>query len=140
MKIDHDLRQVIKAAHKHQRHLTHAEKAAAEARAIAKFLKARPITKREVTRLLKRKVKLANELAPIRKRIDAILHPLGLDDHYDGETLRLYSGYHTFTEAGGDLTEITHHEWEVDAVMAELAAADPKDARKILAKYGIRWE
>lgn len=140
MKIDHDLRQVIKAAHKYQAPLTHSAKQAAIQRAIAKFLNDRPEIKREVTALLKRKVKLREELKPVVDRLDPLLRSLGLNDVYETTEITLRSSYDTFIRAGGDLSEITNHEWQVDEVIAELAAADPKDARKILSNYGIRWE
>lgn len=141
MKIDNDLRQAIKAAHKRQLPLSSSQKQAIEHKAIQKFLDDHPILKREVTILLKRKAKLVAELNPLRDKIDKWLHAHGLDDDYEGT--RIFLNRHrcqVFTDAGGDLSAIDHNKWEVDEVIAELAAADPKDQAKILRKYGIRWE
>lgn len=45
-----------------------------------------------------------------------------------------------FVKAGGVLPAKPAERWKFDAVMAELAAADSKDAEKILKRYGINWK
>jgi len=142
MKIDHDLRQAIKAAHKHQPGLTYERQAQIEAAAVEVFLKARPALKQKARTLLKRKVKVAKENAALREQLDALLDPVGLTYSSDTGKISIPSFRHsnTFVAAGGDLSEIEKCSWEVDQVIAELASADPKHQTKILAKYGIRWE
>lgn len=44
-----------------------------------------------------------------------------------------------FVAAGGVLPAEEKKPWKFDTVMAELAAADPKQGKAILKKYGINW-
>lgn len=143
MKIDNDMRQAIKAAHKHQPEATTAARNQARQAAVDKFLAERPVFKRKVTQLVKEEVRLRTKLESTRDKLKELLEPIGLDS-YEGrvylDRYNRHSREERFTQAGGDLSALTKMEWDVDAVIAELAAADPKDATKILAKYGIRWE
>jgi hypothetical protein len=143
MKVDHDLRQVIKAAHKHQIPLSARQMEDIKQKAVQKFLNENPAYKREVTTLMKRKAKHKVEFDALSEKLDKLLQPVGLDDDHAGTKISLRSwgrGDLAFVEAGGDLSGVNKNKWEVDEVIAELAAAEPKEAVTILAKYGINWK
>ncbi len=141
MKIDHDLRQAIKAAHKHQAPLSESQKQKIRAEAVATWFNARPSLKKQVYSLLKKAKAHYDAYNTADDQIRKLLENTGLQRSMDEPKIYLdHYRQDRFTRAGGDVSKIEHSEWQVDEVIAELAAADPKDAAKILAKYGIRWD
>jgi isoaspartyl peptidase/L-asparaginase-like protein (Ntn-hydrolase superfamily) len=136
MKIDHDLRQAIKAAHDVQEHR---DGHLLRTEAADKFLKSHPAAAKNLARLRKKRDEAARAHSEAAKPFNEFMKSLGLDDRQEGYMV----GYSDddkdrFVAAGGKF-DVTPR-WSYNSVMAKLAAADPKDGAKILADHGINWK
>lgn len=142
MKIDQDLRAAIRSAEKVQPNSNVdkwqlREEAAAEA--IADFLKRYPSKAKKVHALVAamRKAAKAQKVAE-----ESLCEQFGLR-HYDNKLqfARCGAGSGAFEKAGGKVPPpvVKGEPWKYDRVMAELAAAEPKQLKAILKKYGINW-
>ncbi len=132
MKIDADLRAVIRSAEKAQpcRSLDYSQKAKAVESAIKAFMKANP-KKASALKAAKKKY----DKAKIDKEAAAtFINSFGLRT-----TLTEFSHQGNFILSGGVPPKHIDEPWKYDAVVSELAAADPKDLKKILKKYDINW-
>ena len=131
MKIDTDLRLAIRSAEKAQPYYNDSwsEQRERETAAIADLFKRKPAlakTAQRATAAIERHQKRVQvEVAKIRA--------IGLDTG-----LRTVGNEDAFRKVGGRLPD-RKKRWKFDAVMAELAAADEKEAPRILKKYGIKW-
>ena len=99
--------------------------------AVNEFLKRKPAVqkKRAHARALAARAKALYD------RANALLEPYGIDREDGG-----IRSEEKFVKAGGKLPAPPHKRWSADTVIAELAAASPKEAKVILARYNIRWE
>lgn len=130
MKIDQDLRIAIRSAERCQPDFGYRDQLGAEKVAISNLIKARPVVGSQVRRATRRLAVAAKSQEIARK----ILGDFGLRD--GGE--RIWDE-DKFVKAGGKLPGPQQKRWKFDCVMKELAAADPKQARSILKRYGINW-
>jgi len=130
MKIDNDLARAIRAAEKAQPNNYEIERVA-NAAAISDLLKRRP----SVFAKLKQADAIALQREELSNQERAIRESVGINCDRD----RIYNET-AFVKAGGKLPPESIKRWKYDRVMAELAAASPKDGQKLLKKYGINWE
>ena len=137
MKIDHDLRQAIKAASETQKSKNSYQVRTEAAEA---FLKSNPKIADKLKRLRKITLDAREAALKAREPYDELLAKIGLDECGGDDSYIL--GYSdedqaNFVKAGGVLS--AGHPWDYTRVMARLAAADPKDRDAILKEYGINW-
>lgn len=141
MKIDADLRAAIKAAEKAQPADSWSERRKVTDAAIQAFLKKKPALRKKLALLLQSRASLRSSIQKKKDEIDALLWPLGLtatDDGiceafvYDDENAE------KFAKAGGVIPSMPKR-WKADALIAKLAAADPKHRDSILKEHGINW-
>lgn len=141
MKIDTDLRAAIRSAEKCQPVQNDYEaRRKQEDATIADFFKRNPSKAKKCRKLAEDAIKAEALESSLRKK---------LCDHYGlrfGDQRFQFSNYGgannaAFIKAGGRLPESTKHiRWTFDKVITELASAEPKQLKGILAKYGIKWE
>jgi|LakMenEpi03Aug12_release.lakeMendotaPanAssembly.Ray.scaffolds.fasta_scaffold191833_3 hypothetical protein len=138
MKIDQDLRAAIRSAEKAQPSTDYSVREKVNQECIDAFLKRFPAKAKAVNKLIADELKAIAAVAAARK---LLCEKFGLR-HYDGKIqfANCGEGKGAFVKAGGKLPSAKAERWKFDVVMAELAAADAKDCRKILSKYGIKWE
>jgi hypothetical protein len=135
MKIDNDLRCVIRAAEKTQKGRDSYEaRNKRNSNAIVSFLKANP----KKAKALRHAAKEILRLGKVIKKHEALISECGLSREWDGVSLRLRCEK-TFQKAGGVITQ-SPDVWTANRVIAELAAADPKEGDRILRRYGINWK
>lgn len=137
MKIDQDLRLAIRAAEKTHRLANQDSWQAKQARnqaAVAAFLQAKP-TAAKVIRAAAAKIK---RLKAAIERHATQIALVGLrSDHSEPPGFAL-SDEARFTKAGGKLPALPGR-WSADGVIAQLAAAEPAEAKNILKRIGINW-
>lgn len=138
MKIDVDLRAVIRAAEK------------AQNRAISRSYQEEEVSKL-IQELLDKKPALKARIEKSRKKLDALNKKQeALDKEFEAANdvyneigvcsdLLTLSSKERFEKSGGKIPVFMNGKWSADRVIAELAAADPKDRQSILLKYGINW-
>lgn len=130
MKIDQDLRQAIKSAERVQtKNLNWVEKRNAEKRAVADLFARKPALAKKINKA----IAAVKKAEAARKVASEVIHAAGLSC----SDLQI-TDKELFRKAGGQLAG--GQAWTSDQAIAELAAASPKDAPAILAKYGIKWE
>lgn len=145
MKIDTDLRAAIRSAEKCQPSSDSSKKRDMDRACIAEFLNRFPKKKDKIRALIQREIDA--DVASSKARGD-LCKQFGLRHYSHGGEIQIESlefancgkGAGAFEKAGGKLPPIGVRRWAFDAVMAELAAADPKQAVVILKKYGINWK
>lgn len=140
MKIDQDLRAAIRSAEKAQPDVSNYEiRERAKTRAIEDFLKRCPSKAKHVAGLVASIQKGEKMASDASKELCA---KFGLR-RYDNKLQfsRCGDGGDAFVKAGGKLPpdRVPGEKWKFDHVIAELAAAEPKDLKRILKKYGINW-
>lgn len=130
MKIDADLRAAVRSAEKAQPYSHELERAAAK-RAIDDLCKRKPAV-----------MAALRSAALISKKIDALwvenrtlLNRIGINK--DGDHI---TDEQAFVKIGGKLPGPREIRWRFDRVMADLAAADAKEAAAILKQCGINWK
>ncbi len=138
MKIDHDLRQAIKAAFEKQRYRNNSFEKREEA--VADFFKSCPTVSKKFKELKSKYLKIQAEAYKASQELQRFADQFGINNvHSKAPTVEdTVEGAEKFRKAGGKWD--WKAPWKYNDVIAELAAADPKDAAKILAKYGIRWD
>lgn len=67
-----------------------------------------------------------------------IIRSFGLYRESSGANYSI-NDHEKFAKAGGKYAYTAPQKWTFDQVMAQLAAADEKDAKTILKKFGINW-
>jgi hypothetical protein len=144
MKIDQDLRAVINAAAKAQPEMGWSERSEIIAKAVAAFLKKRPALTKKVNSLIAKSRELQAKQLEVQEQIHKSLGPLGLrasSNVIEGN----FSDWaddrdaDTFIAAGGVLPPPRKVKWKAEKLIAQLAAADPKNRDAILKEYGINW-
>jgi len=135
MKIDHDLRQAIKAAHDAQEHR---DEHKLRHDAAVHFLKKRPAVAKKLTNLRKKKDVAFAQYKALANPFEALLESLGLETCQDSYKVA-YGDFEKekFVAAGGEFN--TRPKWNYNKVMARLAAAEPEARDAILREYGINW-
>ena len=138
MKIDGDLRAVIRAAEKAQnRAVSQSYKDDEVSKLIQDLLLRKPATKARIDKARKK-------LEILNKRQEALDEEFNKANDPFNEIgvctdLMTISGKKSFEAAGGKLPIYMAGRWAYDRVIAELAAAEPKERQSILLKYGINW-
>ena len=138
MKIDQDLRIAIRSAEKAQPSTDWSVRDAQNQKCIEEFMQRRPAKAAEINRHV---LTIAKAEAAEKKARAALCEGFGL--RHDGTKLSFSNcggGSVAFLKAGGKLPPTQGRRWAFDTVMAELAAADAKQATAILKKYGINWK
>ena len=128
MKIDTDLRNAIRSAHKAQPDEDWQTQAKAERQAV-EALAAKPKYAAAI-KAARAKLKKAEK---INEEASAIFKTLGISDQ-----LHRIHNDEAFAKAGGR-RPLSKDRWNFDEVMASLAKATPKEGAAILAKLGIKW-
>lgn len=139
MKIDTDLRAAIRSAEKcHPFNQDYEAKRAMEAKAIEEFFKRCPAKGKLARKLAENALKAEADERQFRRML---CERFGLR-HCDGRFrfADCGGGQGAFIKAGGRLPTKAAARWTFDAVMAELAAAEPKQLKAILKKYNINWQ
>lgn len=139
MKIDTDLRLAIKAAERAQPH-DYDGRDKREQEAIARFLKDHPAKARRVRALAKKAKRCYAEY----QKANALIHDgFGLQTSENRGSGFCISGYgpsqERFAKAGGKLPLKTTR-WKADNVIAQIAAATPKEGAKLIKNLGINWQ
>lgn len=131
MKIDSDLRAAIRCAEKSQPD-NHTIRAKAREEALANFFKQHPAKSRRIASAasMRKEAKALNEKAC---DIEAEMGLRGWNGAVE------IANDDKFVKSGGKL-KANGRAWKFDEVMSELAAAEPKQLKPILKKYGINWE
>lgn len=132
MIITTDLRAAIRSAEKKQpnRHGTNWElREKQKAEAFAKLTQSK-----KHKRVYAQAMVLRKESDRLAQKAGGVFTSIGLS--FDGS--KIYDDV-KFVAAGGVLPPTEKKPWTYDTVMAELAAADPKQGKAILKKYGINW-
>ena len=132
MKIDADLRAVIRSAEKAQpqRSFNYNEKTKAVENAIKAFMKANPKKASALKAAKKKYDKAKADKGAAESLINSFGLRTSLTDFWDKDNFKL---------SGGVLPKHVDPPWKYDDVVTELAAADPKNLKKILKKYDINW-
>jgi hypothetical protein len=145
MKIDNTLRLTIIAASKAQAPIPYNQRDKELAVEVKKVLNAHPTIKKTSQQKLTKVAALRQQLQNLNDEVNGLLAPLGLRikeggigtdfSAWDDED----ASHKKFVKAGG-IVPPEREKWRAEKVIAELAAADAKDAPAILAKYGIVWK
>lgn len=138
MIIDVNLRAAIRSAEKSQPHQNYELREKQEGESIAAFLKANPAKAKRIHALIKTDEEASKKASEARS---ALCKDFGLRKE-SGKIKFAYcdEGKKTFVKAGGKLPTKAAERFTFDKVMAEVAAADDKEAVAILKKYGINWK
>lgn len=140
MKIDTDLRLAIKAAEKAQPQDGYDARNKREQDAVIKFFAAYP-EKAKRARLLSKQAAAA--YARYQAADEAICKEFGLRRMGGSQSGFQLGGCgaspNRFVKAGGKLPT-RQVRWSADNVMAQIAAATPKEGAKIIKSLGINWE
>lgn len=139
MKIDQDLRAAIRSAEKTQPSYGYQEKERQEDDAIKTFLAKYPPTAKAIAKLRADSIRHFKAFDAAREEL---CKRFGLRLYGDANALKFAhcdDGKKAFIKAGGKLAT-KRVQWRFDSVMAELAAAEPKQLTAILKKYGINWK
>lgn len=131
MKIDQDLRAAIRSADKAQPD-NHDVRSNIQQAAVEELFKRKPSTKQA----WERAKRLRQTASDFGSRANAIESALGISFYCSKFNVR---DEEAFAKAGGNMKPAGKR-WKFDAVMAELAAAEPKQLTAILKKYGINWK
>lgn len=137
MKINSDLRMAVRSAYNIQKKAAsnHYEvRHKAEQAAIAALLKSKPKVAKALNAAKARIHRASVESA----KANQVIKSFGLECGWHGDAYRLTDNV-AFTKAGGHFTITESKRWTFDQVMAELAAADEKQAAAILKNFGINW-
>lgn len=139
MKIDQDLRAAIRSAEKTQLHYGWEEREKEEIDSINAFLAKHSGAAKHVRKLRADYIRHYKAFDLAREQL---CKTYGLKLTGDNNVLRFAgcdSAQQHFVDAGGKVPTKKQH-WKFDVVMSELAAAESKDANRILRKYGINWK
>ncbi len=129
MKIDGDLRAVIRSAERVQKsNSSHDETRARHKKAIADLVESKRL-KPQIALALRR----AEQAKKCNEEANQIFDKLGINCALD-----YIRDDEAFAKAGGKYP-FSPKKWSADVVIAELAEATPKQAPGILARYGIKW-
>ncbi len=129
MKIDSNLRQAIKACERCQSPPSFESQRRAQKAVIEHVIKL-PAHAAKVKAALGALAK-ARE---ITEKAEAVFEALGISPE-----LNQIEDEDLFRAAGGHLNA-RYQRWNFNKIVAEIAAADPAEARKILKRIGINWE
>lgn len=139
MKIDTDLRAAIRAACNSSRRNANdrAHARQLEITALKNFFKTRPMVRARIDATHNRIVELESQVKALRAESE--VKGVGRC-FYDGDFPYSVSDHKQFAQAGGKLAEPdAHGRMSFDQIMAQLAAATPKEGAKIIAAMGIKW-
>lgn len=138
MIIDGNLRAAIRSAEKSQPHQNYELREKQEGESIAAFLKTNPAKAKRVHHLIRVEEAASKKASEARS---ALCEDFGLRRE-SGKIKFAHcdEGKKNFVKAGGKLPEKAAQRFTFDKVMAEVAAADDKEAVVILKKYGINWK
>lgn len=137
MKIDGDLRAVIRAAEKAQPKTT-SRKSEEAAQAIKTLLTAKPGLRKKLDVTANKLKALHEKRDKLDEEIDKLVgqfNNVGIT--YD---FNYISSKERFQEAGGVIPPYMNGRWKADEVISLLAAAEPEELHSILLKYGINWK
>lgn len=142
MKIDQDIRAAIRSAEKVQANNdTWEVREKNQKKSISDFFAAYPVKAKRARQLAATITRTAKVLEDARKEL---CNSFGLREATEhGRQVFTFASCDStrknFEKAGGKVVRKSER-WKFDAVMAELAAAEPKNLKAILKKYGINWD
>lgn len=142
MIISQDLRAAIRSAEKAQPKTDWAARDQQQRDSIAAMMKKYPAKGRTINALVKAIKDAETKAGQARKQL---CEKFGIRastnrDQPAFEFAGCDNSREIFLKAGGVLPVKPAERWKFDSVMSELAAADPKQAEKILKRCGINWK
>lgn len=128
MKIDSDLRAAIRSAEKSQPDIDWQRRSALNRDAAKELVE----KGRHATRFANAVV-MMKKAEELNRQANLVFDSIGVNDEF-----RIINE-DAFAKAGGKYP-MPMKRWKYDHAIAELAKANPKEAKAILKKYGILWE